>query len=211
MTMWAQVLTIGLAENKQEEAERRERAAQASLPGIPTSRSRPARVSGGTPRVHTPLGPAYVPVSMDENQAKFSTMMAGNDMPDFIHMFQGWGLAVRSLPQCIESTCADLTAYLSGDEIRAFPNLAAIPPLAWKQALYHAKILALPLPAPASRSGYRRRKSRPLRAASGSRDPRISAITSSRLASATSRPSRRCASASALRSSYLVRLMTTSR
>jgi putative aldouronate transport system substrate-binding protein len=87
---------------------------------------------------------------MTDNQAKFSTMMAGNDIPDFVHMFQGWSLAVRSLPQFIETTCADLTPYLSGDAITAFPNLAAIPPLAWKQAIYHGKILALPLPAPAS-------------------------------------------------------------
>jgi putative aldouronate transport system substrate-binding protein len=87
---------------------------------------------------------------MADNLAKFSTMMAGNDIPDFIHMFQGWSLTVRSLPQFIESKCADLTPYLSGDAIKAFPNLAAIPPLAWKQAVYHGKILALPLPAPAS-------------------------------------------------------------
>jgi putative aldouronate transport system substrate-binding protein len=92
----------------------------------------------------------FSPVGMSDNQAKFSTMMAGNDVPDFIHMFQGWSLAVRSLPQFIETTCADLTPYLSGDAITAFPNLAAIPPLAWKQALYRGKILALPLPAPAS-------------------------------------------------------------
>ena len=44
-----------------------------------------------------------------------------------------------------------------------------------------------------------------MRAASGSREPRISAITSSRLSSAISRPSRTWARSSARRSSYFVR------
>jgi putative aldouronate transport system substrate-binding protein len=85
------------------------------------------------------------PIGVADNLAKFSTMMAGNDIPDLIHMIGGWNLAVRSLPQFIESACADLTPHLSGDAIKAYPNLAAIPPQAWKQAIYHAKILALPI------------------------------------------------------------------
>jgi putative aldouronate transport system substrate-binding protein len=85
------------------------------------------------------------PVGVADNPAKFSTMMAGNDVPDLIHMIGGWNLAVRSLPQFIESACADLTPYVTGDAIKAYPNLAAIPAQAWKQAIYHAKILALPI------------------------------------------------------------------
>ena len=45
----------------------------------------------------------------------------------------------------MESTCADLTAYLSGDAIKAYPNLAAIPAVAWKWCVYNGKILAIPI------------------------------------------------------------------
>ncbi|MEU3985995.1 sugar ABC transporter substrate-binding protein [Streptomyces sp. NPDC026672] len=60
----------------------------------------------------------------------FSTMMAGNDIPDMM-AFEG-GYIVPNEAQFIASRCADLTPYLSGDAIKEYPNLANIPTYAWQ-------------------------------------------------------------------------------
>jgi ribonucleoside-diphosphate reductase alpha chain len=64
----AQVLNVGIDEKKaSEEIAVETRAAQASLPGLPTIKARPAKVTGSTHKIHTPLGTAYVTVNMDED------------------------------------------------------------------------------------------------------------------------------------------------
>ncbi len=67
---------------------------------------------------------------------KMGTMMAGNDIPDIIHLFGG--LTGASVPpgtaEFIKLQCADLTPYLSGDNVKDYPNLAAIPTYAWSNS-----------------------------------------------------------------------------
>jgi putative aldouronate transport system substrate-binding protein len=71
--------------------------------------------------------------------AKIGTMMAGDDLPD-IMLFPG-GLNVTiaqsgtaNLPQFLQTKAADLTPYLSGDAIKDYPFLAAIPTFAWQNS-----------------------------------------------------------------------------
>src|SRR5947209_8672993 len=65
---------------------------------------------------------------------KIGTIMAGNDLPDIIHIYNGIS-AAPNLPDFFKARCADLTPYLSGDAIRDYPNLAAIPTYAWFNSL----------------------------------------------------------------------------
>jgi hypothetical protein len=65
---------------------------------------------------------------------KIGTIMAGNDLPDIIHIYNGIS-AAPNLPEFFKARCADLTPYLAGDAIKDYPNLAAIPTYAWFNSL----------------------------------------------------------------------------
>ncbi|MGH2519657.1 MAG: hypothetical protein ACRDF8_07640, partial [Chloroflexota bacterium] len=61
---------------------------------------------------------------------KFGTLMAGNDLPDIMHIAHDIG-SPPGQAEFFKAKCADLTPYLSGDNIKAYPNLANIPTYAW--------------------------------------------------------------------------------
>jgi len=67
-------------------------------------------------------------------RTKFATMMAGEDLPDIMHVFFGYSVA-PNLPAFFKSKCADLTPYLSGDAAKDYPYLAALPTPAWKNSV----------------------------------------------------------------------------
>ncbi|MDE3075892.1 MAG: hypothetical protein KGJ86_10730, partial [Chloroflexota bacterium] len=73
-------------------------------------------------------------VAPADYRVKLATLMAGNDLPDIIHLFFGIQ-AAPALPDFIKAQCADLTPYLSGDAIKEYPFLASIPTYAWKNSL----------------------------------------------------------------------------
>ena len=86
------------------------------------------------------------PTPLTETGTRTAVMIAGggSDLPDVLSL--GMSLtSVNNLPQFVEATCADLTPYLSGDAIKAYPYLAAIPTIAWKWCVYNGKILAIPI------------------------------------------------------------------
>jgi putative aldouronate transport system substrate-binding protein len=87
-------------------------------------------------------------VGLSDQNARLATLIAGDDLPDFIHMTGGWAGA-PNLPQFAEVKCADLTPYLSGDAIKDYPNLAALPTTAWRHTVYNGKILSVPIHRPA--------------------------------------------------------------
>jgi putative aldouronate transport system substrate-binding protein len=72
---------------------------------------------------------------------KLSTTIASGDLPDFLYI-----VPMQSLPQFLQSECSDLTPYLSGDSVKDYPNLAALPTLAWKATVYSGGIYAVPVP-----------------------------------------------------------------
>lgn len=72
-------------------------------------------------------------VASPDYRAKFATIMAGNDLPDVMHIYYGFSLA-PNLPEFLKAKCADLTPYLAGDAVKEYPYLAALPTYAWKNS-----------------------------------------------------------------------------
>ena len=79
----------------------------------------------------------------DYNGGKLQTIIAGGDLPDFLWMPPGGG--IPELPAFMEAKIQDLTPFVSGDAIKEWPNLAALPTLGWKGMVYNGKIFAVPL------------------------------------------------------------------
>jgi putative aldouronate transport system substrate-binding protein len=77
---------------------------------------------------------------------KIGTIMASNDLPDIIHIYNGIG-AAPNLPDFFRAQCADLTPYLAGDAAKDYPNLAAIPSYAWSnsQCVIDGKLYQWPI------------------------------------------------------------------
>ena len=64
---------------------------------------------------------------------RMATIMAGNDIPDLLHLY--YGIAGPFVPpgtaEFVKAKCQDLTPFLAGDAVKDYPNLAAIPTYAW--------------------------------------------------------------------------------
>jgi putative aldouronate transport system substrate-binding protein len=79
---------------------------------------------------------------------KFGTLVAGNDLPDII------GTLVRQdiplTPDLLAAKAQDLTPFLSGDAIKAYPNLAALRTRSWKSMVFDNKIYGVPVGTPYS-------------------------------------------------------------
>jgi putative aldouronate transport system substrate-binding protein len=76
-------------------------------------------------------------ISQADYLTKLATVMAGNDLPD-VMLIPGPGPSgaarIQRLGEFLAAQCADLTPYLGGDAAKDYPNLAAIPTFAWKNA-----------------------------------------------------------------------------
>lgn len=70
---------------------------------------------------------------------KFSTVMAGGDLPDVVEIAK-----VTRLPQLVEATLIDLTEHLSGDAIKNYPNLANLPTECWQAGVHNNAIYGIP-------------------------------------------------------------------
>jgi putative aldouronate transport system substrate-binding protein len=78
----------------------------------------------------------YTIIAQADYRAKLATVMAGNDLPDFM-LIPGpaaTGIGIQGLTQFLERQTADLTPYLGGDAAKDYPYLAAIPTYAWKNS-----------------------------------------------------------------------------
>jgi putative aldouronate transport system substrate-binding protein len=64
--------------------------------------------------------------------ARLQVVMAGNDLPDTIHVVGPVASLISA--QFVQAQCSDLTPYLAGDAAKDYPNLAAIPGYAYKGA-----------------------------------------------------------------------------
>ncbi|MEW2489968.1 extracellular solute-binding protein [Streptomyces sp. NPDC048411] len=78
---------------------------------------------------------------------KFSATVAGGDLPDLMWIPPNQG--IQHVAQLLESKCADITDYVSGDAVKDYPNLAAMTPAHWKTAVVNGKIWGAPSPYPA--------------------------------------------------------------
>ncbi|MEU4269503.1 extracellular solute-binding protein [Streptomyces sp. NPDC026092] len=82
-------------------------------------------------------------VPADDYGTKFSTMVASGDLADLFMYPETGGVAHKAA--FFASQCADLTPFLSGDHVRTYPNLAAIPAGAWQECLYGDKLYGVPI------------------------------------------------------------------
>jgi putative aldouronate transport system substrate-binding protein len=75
---------------------------------------------------------------------KLNTIIAGGALPDLLSLGAGNGLGIAGLPDFLSSQCMDLTQLVSGDAIKQYPNLANLPPYAWRNAVFNNRIYAVP-------------------------------------------------------------------
>ncbi|MFC7265549.1 ABC transporter substrate-binding protein [Streptomyces lutosisoli] len=71
------------------------------------------------------------------------TMTAAKRLPDWIQLPTWWN-STFNVGRLTGSQLADLTPYLSGDKIKKYPNLAAIPSGAWQAGVWGNKLYGLP-------------------------------------------------------------------
>lgn len=91
------------------------------------------------------ITPTFVPETTGSSYTTaMSTMQASGDLADLITVGNAAGVPEQS--QFIEAECADLTEYLSGDAIKQYPNLAAIPTRGWElMGRINGKIYGVPV------------------------------------------------------------------
>lgn len=90
-------------------------------------------------------------VSNSDYRTKLTAVVAGGELPDTIYIPAtpgGQSAPFPQFPDFLDQSAADLTPYLSGDAVKQFPNLAAIPTRAWKSVTYHNKIFGVPVSFP---------------------------------------------------------------
>ncbi|WP_157987740.1 extracellular solute-binding protein [Jiangella endophytica] len=76
-----------------------------------------------------------------EYGSKFATVTAGNTLPDMFTILP----TLPAIPQLLQARAVDLTPYLAGDAITAYPSLANIPTASWQGCVFGGKIRALPI------------------------------------------------------------------
>ncbi|MGP3982376.1 extracellular solute-binding protein [Streptomyces sp. KR80] len=80
--------------------------------------------------------------------AKLGAVLASSSIPDVV-VVPGWELNGK-IPSGISNKFADLGPYLSGDKVKEYPNLAAIPSPAWQRSVFGGKLRGLPMPTEAA-------------------------------------------------------------
>jgi putative aldouronate transport system substrate-binding protein len=85
-------------------------------------------------------------ISTADYPTRLNTVVAGSNLPDIIAAAI-FSTTMTNIGDFLNSACADLTPYLSGDAVKAYPNLANLPSIAWPQMVYNNKIMAVPVAA----------------------------------------------------------------
>jgi ABC-type glycerol-3-phosphate transport system substrate-binding protein len=76
-------------------------------------------------------------------QTMLPTLFAASKLPDWIQI-PGWNMPTLGFSDAV-TKFADLGPYLSGDKVKAYPNLAAIPSSAWQACIWNGKLYGLPV------------------------------------------------------------------
>ena len=77
---------------------------------------------------------------------KLGAVLASSDIPDVV-VLPGWNLSGK-IPSAVNAKFEDLGPYLSGDKVKDFPNLAAVPTDAWQRSIFGGALRGIPMPAP---------------------------------------------------------------
>ena len=70
-------------------------------------------------------------------------IIAAKKLPDWIQI-PGWMASGFNLAELCGTQLADLTPYLGGDKVKAYPNLAAVAPGAWQSGVWDNKLYGIP-------------------------------------------------------------------
>ncbi|MBV8084274.1 MAG: extracellular solute-binding protein [Chloroflexi bacterium] len=85
--------------------------------------------------------------ALADYSAKLNTAIAGG-LPDMFLLLANVATitisGVQSIDEFVNSQCADLTPYLSGDAVKDYPNLANLPSYVWPNAVLQGKIVGVP-------------------------------------------------------------------
>ncbi|MEV5018224.1 extracellular solute-binding protein [Streptomyces sp. NPDC053780] len=76
---------------------------------------------------------------------KLGAVLASSEVPDVV-VVPGWNMTGK-IPSAIIGKFADLGPHLSGDAVKEYPNLAAIPTDAWRRSIFGGRLRGLPMPA----------------------------------------------------------------
>ncbi|MFF8386314.1 type 2 periplasmic-binding domain-containing protein [Streptomyces kanasensis] len=76
---------------------------------------------------------------------KLGAVLASSDIPDVV-VVPGWNLTGK-IPSAVNAKFADLGPYLSGDKVKDYPNLAAVPTDAWQRSIFGGALRGIPMPA----------------------------------------------------------------
>jgi putative aldouronate transport system substrate-binding protein len=71
------------------------------------------------------------------------TLFAGDKLPDWVQI-PSWNMPNLGFSDAVNKF-ADLGPYLSGDAVKAYPNLAGIPTSAWQCCIWNGKLYGLPV------------------------------------------------------------------
>jgi putative aldouronate transport system substrate-binding protein len=81
--------------------------------------------------------------ALQDYNVKLSTVISSGQLPDMFTM-NVLGVLIPNEIDFFERQCSDLTSFVSGDAIKAFPNLANLPQTAWRNCVFNGKVYALP-------------------------------------------------------------------
>jgi putative aldouronate transport system substrate-binding protein len=84
-------------------------------------------------------------IAVGDYPAKLPAVIASGTLPDLMY---GLDQYVPNTPDLLNSACQDLTAHLSGDAVKDYPNLANLPTLSWRSTVFNDAIYGIPLPRP---------------------------------------------------------------
>lgn len=82
-----------------------------------------------------------VPTDFD---TKLAAMLTSDDLPDIVTMHVGVAYGLRKFEALAQSKFADLSDKLSGDGVKAYPNLARLPTDTWRYTLVDGRIFSTP-------------------------------------------------------------------
>lgn len=86
------------------------------------------------------------PSDSGEYEAKLQAVLASpRDVPDWVSIPSSFNLP--RFDQAVDALFQDLTPFLAGDRVRAYPNLANITTDTWRYCVFNGKLVALPFPA----------------------------------------------------------------
>jgi putative aldouronate transport system substrate-binding protein len=85
-------------------------------------------------------------ISTADFPTRLNTVLAGSDLPDIVAAAI-FSTTMPNIADFLNSACADLTPYLSGDAIKDYPNLANLPSTAWPPMVFNNRIMAVPIAA----------------------------------------------------------------